>query len=58
MIPNPNTMKDKIKASTDPMPSLTELTVSIEINETHVKIDPNNAKKIPLFIIVFLRGYT
>lgn len=56
MIPNENTMKDKIAANNEPIPSLTELTVSIPINDTHVNTDPNRAKKIPLFITIFLKG--
>jgi hypothetical protein len=49
-------MNDKIKAINEPMPSLTELTVSIEINDIHTNTLPNRAKKIPLFITIFLKG--
>jgi len=56
MIPNPNTMNDKTAANNDPIPSLTELTVSIENKDMHVNTDPNRAKKIPLFITIFLKG--
>lgn len=56
MIPNENTMNDKITAISEPIPSWMELTVNMLNNETHVKIQPNRAKKIPLFILIFLKG--